>query len=99
MTQQTLKSIQIGEVTATETTEGSTVKLSIKGKSTTLSREDFTKLEVSANELFTKETVVKCSACGHELECNLDLSEKIALVTVAPCQKCPGKDQDSHENT
>lgn len=99
MQRQTLKSIQIGEVTVSETAEGNTVNLGIEGKSATLTREDFTKLEAAKNELFTKDVVVKCSVCGHEMECSLEMSESTALVAVPPCQNCFGKEPIRHENS
>lgn len=92
MKEQTLKSITISGITATETAEGNTATLSIGGQTTTFTREDFDKLYEVRNELFSKNTTIKCSVCGQEMTGFYELTEKTAIVSVEPCQTCGRKE-------
>lgn len=98
MKQQALKSILIGGLTVTETAEGNTVTLGIKGKSVILTKGDFNKLHDAVDELFCKDTIIKCAVCGDEIAACSELSEKLAIVTVEPCQTCAKKEAVTYEN-
>lgn len=96
MKQQTLKSIQIGGLVVSETAEGNAVAVSINDQTTTLTRDDLSKLHETGKEFLSKKTFVKCGVCGHAMTGRLELSENAAIVTVEPCQSCDRKESTIH---
>jgi hypothetical protein len=95
MKNQTQKSFIISGLEISETAEGNTVALSINDQATILTRADFIKLHEAGNELFAKQIVLKCGACGHEMAGSQELSENTATLTIEPCQACARKEPEN----